>query len=69
MRTAVERQRVVRRARELASSGRHRSWVSIEGEMRSADQIPRRNSPLDDCFLRGELDFLCAAARRGRPVD
>ncbi len=68
MSTSLARKYIVSRARELANSGRHPSWVSIEAEMRSAGQIPRLHSPLDDYFLRSELDFLCASSRRLRPT-
>ncbi len=68
MTTAAERQHITRRARELANSGRHTSWISIESEMRAAGQLPKAHSPLDDYFLRSELDFLCASVRRLRPT-
>ncbi len=64
--TSRVRKDIVSRARELANSGQHSSWMSIEAEMRSAGQIPRLDSPLDDYFLRSELDFLCASSRRLR---
>ncbi len=54
--------------REAARSGRHGSWVTIEAEMRAAGHIDRYYNPIDDVFLRAELDFLCRAAKKKNQI-
>ena len=59
-------QKIISRARELANSGKFSSWFYIQLAMIEAREVIKGASPLNDFFLRADLDALCFAARRGR---
>ena len=52
------------RARELAESGLHMNWLSIENELRFVEGIPEARDILAREWLRDTLDRLCLAAHR-----
>jgi hypothetical protein len=56
---------VLRRAAELARSGKYSGWVAIEAQLRFVEGYPEARRWLDDEYLRMELDRLCSAARNG----
>ncbi len=58
MRTAARRTFVIERARELARTGRYRSWHTIEIHLR-ADGYTEARELLDDADLRRELNGCC----------
>jgi hypothetical protein len=68
MPTIAKRRKIMRLIREAASSGRLGSWMTIEAEMRAAGHIDRHYNPIDDAFLRAELDFLCRAAKKKNQI-
>jgi hypothetical protein len=67
MGTAVNRRirqaRLLRRAREIASSGRHIGWYYVASELRFQMGEPLAFQILDNPQVRDELDRICAAAR------
>jgi hypothetical protein len=54
---------IMRRARELAESGKFASWDQIEFELRYREELPEARGVLDSRFIRDELDQTCAQAR------
>jgi hypothetical protein len=54
---------VLRRARELARSGRFDRWLNIELELRFEEGFIEARQWLDDSFVRKELNRLCTEAR------
>ena len=52
------------RARELAQSGKHLNWLSIESELRLAEGLTEAREILDREWFRDYLDELCVAAQR-----
>ena len=64
MASLLETQNMIRRARELASSGQFDGWLSVETCMRWSYELSRNSNPLDDPDLRRELDARCSAAQR-----
>lgn len=54
---------VLRRARELATSGRFDRWLNVEWELRFEEGFSEARQWLDSSFLRKELDGLCAKAK------
>ena len=62
MRKAEKQEYVSRRARELAESGRHRDYLTIERELAS-EGFPEARGWLDNDTLRQHLKLLCDKAR------
>ncbi len=60
-----QREYALRRARELARSGRFSNWLAIEKELRFEEWVPEAPFCLDDERIREELDRMCAEARKG----
>jgi hypothetical protein len=56
------KEHVLRRARELADSGRFEGWEGIEFQLRFFEGFPRARIWIDGP-LRKELDALCRNAR------
>lgn len=52
------------RARELAESGKHQNWLSIENELRFREGIAEARELLARDWFRDILDRLCLAAQR-----
>jgi len=52
------------RARELAQSGKHLNWLSIETELRLVEGLAEARAILDREWYRDYLDGLCIAAQR-----
>jgi len=52
------------RARELAESGKHLNWLSIEAELRLVEGLTEAREILDREWFRDYLDELCVAAQR-----
>jgi hypothetical protein len=61
---------VLRRAKELAESGRFSGWLGIEFELRYGEGFELARVWLDYAPLREELDIICrqAQAKRSRAV-
>jgi hypothetical protein len=55
---------VVKRARELAASGRYFSWRDVEVVLRFEEDLPEARQWLDNPVIRDELDRLCQRARQ-----
>jgi hypothetical protein len=51
------------RARELADSGKHLNWLSIETQLRLVEGLPEARAILDREWYRDYLDGLCSAAQ------
>jgi hypothetical protein len=62
------KEHVLRRARELAESGRFEGWQGIEFELRFFEGFPRARIWLTGPFRR-ELDDLCRHARIRKSVS
>jgi hypothetical protein len=54
---------VLRRAKELAESGRFTGWTGIEFELRYAEGFELARAWLDYAPVREELDLICRQAR------
>jgi hypothetical protein len=52
------------RARELAESGKHLNWLSIETHLRLVEGLTEARAILDREWYRDYLDGLCVAAQR-----
>ena len=52
------------RARDLAESGKHLNWLSIEAELRLVEGLTEAREILDREWFRDYLDELCVAAQR-----
>ena len=59
------REYIYRRALEMARSGEHPGWPSIELALR-AEGYSEARGELDSRVLRDQLDRLCKQARKGR---
>jgi hypothetical protein len=55
---------VIKRARELAASGRYFSWRDVEVVLRFEEDVPEARQWLDSPVIRDELDRLCDRARQ-----
>lgn len=55
---------IVRRARELAATGKYNDYMIIEAVLRSED-LPETRHVLDDAHFRNELNQICANAKKG----
>jgi hypothetical protein len=66
--TVEDREHVVSRARDLANSGKFSGWFYVQLAMFEANEVSWEANPLNDFFLRGDLDALCFAARKGRQI-
>jgi hypothetical protein len=62
------KEHVLRRARELAESGRFEGWQGIEFELRFFEGFPKARTWLIGPFRR-ELDDLCRLARIRKSVS
>ena len=62
------KEHVLRRARELAESGRFEGWQGIEFELRFFEGFPKARTWLAGPFRR-ELDDLCRHARIRKSVS
>jgi hypothetical protein len=58
---------IERRAFELAHSGEHRSWHSIEAALRFKEDLPEARGVLDSKIIRDLLDQVCERAT-GKPA-
>jgi hypothetical protein len=65
MKKAEVEQYLSRRSRELAESGDHEDYMSIEYALRG-EGYPEARGFLDSKILRWELNRLCNQARRAR---
>jgi hypothetical protein len=54
---------VLRRARELAESGRFSGWLGIEFELRYGEGFELAHTWLDYPPVRAELDIICQQAK------
>lgn len=54
---------IMRRARELAESGRFVRWDEIEFELRQREELEGARDFLDNRSIREELNRTCAKAR------
>jgi hypothetical protein len=64
--------RILKRAREIAKSGRHIGWYYVEAELRTRVGEPLAREVLANQQVRDELDQICTEARkrrRGRQRD
>jgi hypothetical protein len=52
------------RARELAVSGKHLNWLSIEAQLRLVEGLTEAREILAREWFRDYLDGLCVAAQR-----
>lgn len=52
------------RARELAESGKHHNWQSIEAALRFGDGVEEAREILDRKWFRDYLDQLCIATQK-----
>jgi hypothetical protein len=52
------------RARELAESGKHVNWLSIETQLHLVEGLTEAQAILDREWYRDYLDGLCVAAQR-----
>src|SRR5687767_11986624 len=59
----VREARILRRAREIASSGRHIGWYYVASELHFQMGEPLAFEIIDNPQVRDELDRICAAAR------
>jgi hypothetical protein len=57
---------VLRRAKELAASGRFAGWLGIEFELRYGEGFELAHAWLDYPPVRAELDIICQQAKTGR---
>ena len=55
---------IVRRARELAATGKYDDYMIIEAVLRSEDLLEARHV-LDSAYFRDELNQICANAEKG----
>jgi hypothetical protein len=62
------KEHVLRRARELAESGRFEGWQGIEFELRFFEGFPKARTWLTGP-IRRELDYLCRHARIRKSVS
>jgi hypothetical protein len=58
--------RILKRAREIAKTGRHIGWYYVEAELRTQMGEPLAREVLADQQVRDELDHICIAARKLR---
>ena len=63
------RQYVIRRARELAETGKYARWNAIEFELRFVEGIEEARRCLADRPIRDELDDICARTHKKRDQD
>jgi hypothetical protein len=54
---------VLRRAKELAESGRFTGWLGIEFELRYTEGFELARAWLDYAPVKDELDIICRQAR------
>jgi len=66
MKKAEMRAYIDARARELAASGKHHNWLSIETALRFGEGVEEAREILDRTWFRDYLDQLCRAAQRRR---
>lgn len=64
MKKAELRAYIDARARELAQSGKHHNWQSIEHQLRFGEGVEEARQVLDRKWFRDYLDQLCQAAQR-----
>ena len=55
---------IVTRAVRLADTGHYSGWFYIRQDILEANQLLQGNNPLDDPFVRLDLDARCLAANR-----
>ena len=60
MKKRNRRDYVMRRARELAETGKYPRWNAIEYELRFVEGIKKARGWLDDRQIQDELDRICA---------
>ena len=58
--------RILKRAREIAKTGRHIGWYYVEAELRTRMGEPLAREVLANQQVREELDQICTAARKLR---
>jgi hypothetical protein len=63
-----QRERVVRRARELARSGQYANLAAIQPELEPMEGFAAARTRLDDRALRAQLDQLCAIAQATKQI-
>jgi hypothetical protein len=64
MKKAEMRAYIDARARELAASGKHHNWQSIETALRFGEGVEEAREILDRKWFQDYLDQLCHAAQR-----
>lgn len=60
---------ILRRARELADSGKFDRWLQIEWHIRYEEHLQDARQVLDDEFIRSQLDEACKRAKAKEAVD
>lgn len=60
---------IVRRARELADSGKFSGWLQIEWHIRFDENFQDARHVLDDQFTRSQLDEACKRAKAKETAD
>lgn len=63
------REYVLRRARELAETGKYPRWNAIEFELRFVEGMEEARSWLADRLIREELDGICARTHKKQDHD
>ncbi len=63
-----QRERLVRRARELARSGQYANLAAILPELEPLEGFAAARTRLDDRALRAQLDQLCAIAQATKQI-
>ena len=58
--------RILKRAREIAKTGKHIGWYYVEAELRFQMGEPLAREVLANQQIRDELDRICAGARKLR---
>jgi hypothetical protein len=64
MKKAEQRAYIDARARELAASGKHHNWQSIETALRFGEGVEEAREILDRKWFQDYLNQLCHAAQR-----
>src|SRR5688500_10196955 len=62
----IREARILKRAREIAATGKHIGWYYVEAELRFQMGEPLARQVLSDQQIREELDRICTEARKLR---
>lgn len=69
MKKRNRREYVMRRARELAETGKYPRWNAIEFELRFVEGIEEARGWLANQLIRDELDRICSCTHKKRDQD